>query len=117
MATTAASACPAGAVSADMLGAAQSATVVLHDPKFTMPAEVVARLQANGARVIALDTDPVRMWRTGVGELLAHPDTRLFGLTRWADYLIVKGLAAESRRYARHEQLHAQSGQFTWLIA
>mgnify|MGYP006294289999 CR=1 FL=1 len=43
--------------------------------------------------------------------------TRLFGVTRWSDYLIVKGLAAETRRHTRHEQHHAESGHFTWLIA
>jgi len=112
-----AAATPAGAVSVETLGAAQSATVVLHDPKLPMPADVAARLTANGARIIALDGDPVRLWRTEVGAVLRRPDTRLFGLTRWADYLIVKGLAAESRRHTRHEQLHPETGQLTWLIA
>ncbi len=108
----------AGAATAlDTLAAAQSASVVLHDPRIPMSREVAARLTANGARIIALDGDAVRLWRTEVGTLLARPDTRLFGLTRWADYLIVKGLAAESRRHTRHEQHHAEGGHFTWLIA
>jgi hypothetical protein len=108
----------AGAATAlDTLAAAQSASVVLHDPRIPLSAERAARLTANGARIIQLDGDAVRLWRPEIGALLARPDTRLFGLTRWADYLIVKGLAAESRRHTRHEQHHAEGGHFTWLIA
>lgn len=108
------------APAATLLGseaAAASATVVLHDPRIPLPADVAARLKANGAQLIPLGDDPVRLWRTEVGALLAKPDTRLFGVTRWADYLIVKGLAAETRRHTRHEQHHVESGHFTWLIA
>ncbi|MEN9704794.1 MAG: hypothetical protein RLZZ393_673 [Pseudomonadota bacterium] len=103
-----------------MLGApeaAGAATVILHDSRIPLPADVAARLQANGAQVITLGDDPVRLWRTEVGAVLRKPDTRLFGVTRWSDYLIVRGLAAESRRHARHEQHHPESGHFTWLIA
>jgi hypothetical protein len=102
---------------ADQLTAAASASVVLHDPRIALPQDVASRLAANGARIIALTDDPVRMWRAEVGALLRRPDTRLFGVTRWADYLIVRGLAAESRRHTRHEQHHAESEHFTWLIA
>jgi hypothetical protein len=102
---------------AQTLAAARSASVVLHDPRIPMSAAVAESLRANGAQLITLDGDPVRLWRSEVGRLLAQPGTRLFGLTRWADYLIVKGLAAETRRHTRHEQLHADSGHFTWLIA
>jgi hypothetical protein len=102
---------------ADQLAAAASASVVLHDPRIPLPQDVAERLAANGTRVIALDGDPVRQWRTDVGEVLRRPDTRLFGVTRWADYLIVRGLAAESRRHTCHEQHHPQTEHFTWLIA
>ena len=111
-----AAAAPAAQV-ADQLAAATSASVVLHDPRIALPGDVARRLSENGARIITLDADPVRLWRTEVGELLRRPATRLFGVTRWADYLIVRGLAAESRRHARHEQHHPQTEHFTWLIA
>ena len=101
----------------DAATAAGAASVVLVDPTLPMPAEVAERLRQNGARVIELGDDPVRMWRSEAGALLAHPGTRLFGYTRWADFLIVRGLAAESRRHVRHEQLHEAQGHFTWLIA
>ena len=112
-----ASANAGGVSAAQQLTAADSASVVLHDPSLPMPEDVARRLQANGARIIRLDDDPVRMWRQELGAVLRHPDTKLFGLTRWADYLIVRGLAAESRRHTRFEQLHPETGHFTWLIA
>ncbi len=91
--------------------------MVLHDKRITMDPAVAQRLAGNGAQVIALTDDPVRMWRSEVGELLKQPGTRLFGVTLWADYLIVRGLAAESRRHVRHERHDAEAGTFTWLIA
>ena len=108
---------PAAVQVADQLAAATSASVVLHDPRIALPDDVARRLAENGARIITLDADPVRLWRTEVGELLRRPDTRLFGVTRWADFLIVRGLAAESRRHTRHEQHHPGTEHFTWLIA
>ena len=112
-----ASAAPTAVQAVDQMTAATSASVVLHDPRIALPGDVAKRLAQNGARIITLDADPVRLWRTEVGALLRRPDTRLFGVTRWADYLIVRGLAAESRRHTRHEQHHPGSEHFTWLIA
>jgi hypothetical protein len=108
---------PGAVQAAGQLAAAASASVVLHDPRIALPEDVAEGLAANGARIITLGDDPVRLWRTEVGALLRRPDTRLFGVTRWADYLIVRGLAAESRRHTRHEQHHPGTGHFTWLIA
>jgi hypothetical protein len=99
------------------LDAASRASVVLHDRRIVMDPAIAQRLAGNGARVIALTDDPVRLWRSEVGALLQQPDTRLFGVTLWADYLIVRGLAAESRRHVRHESHDPQAGTFTWLIA
>lgn len=100
-----------------MLQAASKASVVLHDPRLVLDDAVVARLQAAGASFIALTTDPVRQWRGAQRDLLAARDTRLFGVTRWPDFLIVRGLAAETRRRVRHESLDPATGVMTWLIA
>jgi hypothetical protein len=97
--------------------AASRASVVLHDPRLVIDAQVASRLETAGARFIALTDDPVRQWRGTQRELLAHRDTRLFGVTRWPDFLIVRGLAAETRRLVRHERLDPASGVMTWLIA
>jgi hypothetical protein len=93
------------------------ASVVLRDPRLALPADVAARLAANGARVITLAGDPVRFWRSPEAELLRQPGTRLHGLTRWTDFLIFRGLAAETRRHVRYERLHPETDAFTWLIS
>ena len=113
----AAHAAPASTSAAASLLAASKASVVLHDPRLTLDANVVARLAAAGARFIPLTADPVRQWRGAQRELLADRDTRLFGVTRWPDFLIVRGLAAETRRLVRHESLDPATGVMTWLIA
>lgn len=97
--------------------AASKATVVLHDPRLKLDPQITARLEAAGARFIALTGDPVRQWRGLQRGLLADRDTRLYGVTRWPDFLIVRGLAAESRRLVRHENLDPATGVMTWLIA
>lgn len=93
------------------------ASVVLHDPRIALEAGLVQRFVAEGTCVIPLEEDPVRLWRSEVGALLREPGTRLLGITRWADLLIVRGLAAETRRHLRYEKLDEQAGTFTWLIA
>ena len=105
-----------GGVTGDDGVAAQGAAVVLRDPRLALPDDVAARLAANGARVITLQGDPVHFWRSDAAEELRRPGTRLHGLTRWADFLIFRGLAAETRRYVRYERLHPESDAFTWLI-
>ena len=44
-----------------------------------------------GQRLLALDQDPVRMWRTH----LAGRRSPVRGLTRWSDYLVLRGMAEE----------------------
>jgi hypothetical protein len=101
----------------EMKDAAAYATVILHDPRVPIDATVQAQLTRNGARHIALTDDPVRLWRGDLKALLSHPGTRLFGVTLWADFLIVRGLAAESRRHVQFERLEPTTGTITFLIA
>lgn len=95
---------------------APRASVVLHDPRIPMPPEVRRRLDANGARIVALEGDPVWFWRSKTAEQLRNPATQLLGVTGWADLLVFRGLAAETRRHLRYERL-ASGGTFVWLIA
>lgn len=119
----ASSAAAAGAIGAPLAQAGAAidmpagVSVLLHDRRIGLDEALVQRLTREGTRVIALDDDPVQMWRGELGTLLRDPRTRLFGISRWADLLIVRGLAAETRRHLRHEQLDAEGGTFTWLIA
>ena len=105
------------AATSNALQAASKATVVLHDPRLAIDPQMVARLSASDAQFIALHADPVRQWRGTQAKLLADRNTRLFGVTRWPDFLIVRGLAAESRRRVRHESLDPATGVMTWLIS
>lgn len=91
--------------------------VVLHDPRILMPAEVASRLGANGARTIALKGDPVWFWRSKAGAPVRDPATTLLGVTGWAELLVFRGLAAETRRHLRYEKLNASTGTFIWLVA
>ncbi|MEO8309366.1 MAG: hypothetical protein ABI616_15125 [Pseudomonadota bacterium] len=117
VATASGLAAAANSVPVATVEAAGRASVVLHDPRLPLDPVVMRRLEANGARIIALDDDPVRMWRSEIGTLLQQRDTRLFGMTRWADLLIVRGLAAESRRHLQYEYHDEARDCFTWLIA
>lgn len=96
---------------------AQAGVVVLHDPRIALPADIAGRLAANGARLVPLEGDVVRLWRGELAAVLGDPATRLLGVTRWPELLIVRGLAAESRRHLRHEQFDPGSASFIWLIA
>jgi hypothetical protein len=91
--------------------------VVLQDGRIQLDPAIVKRLFVSGVEVIPLTEDPVRLWRSDAGELLRRPETRLLGVTGWADYLMVRGLAAESRRHVRSEHHDPANGTFTWLIA
>jgi hypothetical protein len=97
--------------------AGQGDLVVLQDPRLPLPQEVRRQLGANGARVIALAADPVRMWRGEQAGLLGSRATRLLGVTTWPTFLMVRGLAEESGRRVREQRLDTVSGAMVWLIA
>jgi hypothetical protein len=88
-------------------------TVLLHDRRVTSDATFIDRVQA---RVIVLGDDPVRQWRDESADWLTR-DARLMGITRWPDFLMLRGLAAESRRHVRFASPVSEAGVLTWLIA
>jgi hypothetical protein len=62
-------------------------------------------LAAAGCATLALSDDPVRQWRDGLGRLLDE-GFLLLGLGNWTDYSILRGLAAEQRRFPLLEMQH-----------
>jgi hypothetical protein len=96
---------------------APSASVVLHDPRMSVPPEVLGRLNGNGAITITLAGDPVWFWRSAAGSPLRDPAATLLGVTGWPDLLVFRVLAAETRRHLRYERLDAATGAFIWMIA
>ena len=93
------------------------ATVALQDRRFVLPDSTRARLAANGVRLLDLEGDLVRMWRGEHAELLSARATRLLGVTPWIEFLVVRGLAAESRRRVRYERYDVATDCIVWLIA
>lgn len=103
----------AAAAAVAATAAARGPAVIVHDPAFTVPADFTAGLAAT---VVALNADPVRLWRDGLKTLVAGRSA-LYGLTLWADLLIFQGLAAELRRHVRVVRQEARTGRFAWMIA
>lgn len=93
------------------------ATVVLQDRRLELPADVLERLAGGDLRLLTLQADPVRMWRGEHAELLARRDTRLLGVTPWIEFVMIRGLAAESRRRVRYQRYDEASDAMVWLIA
>lgn len=104
-------------VTADLPATDDGTTVVLQDRRLPLPEEVRARLDAGGSRLLTLDPDPVRMWRGEHAPLLQGAGTRLLGVTPWIEFVMIRGLAAESRRLVRYQRFDADSNAVVWLIA
>lgn len=96
---------------------AGATTVILQDPRHVLPEATRRQLATNDAQLIALAADPVRQWRGESATLLAARSTRLLGITRWPEFLMVRGLAEESGRRVRYQRLDAATGVIVWLIA
>lgn len=97
--------------------AAHQPMVVLQDRRMLLPDDARLRLEAQGMHVLTLEADPVRMWRGTHAALLDSPRTRLLGVTPWIEFVMVRGLAAESRRRVRHQRFDARRDAMVWVIA
>ncbi|HWL61451.1 MAG TPA: hypothetical protein VNQ32_01520 [Steroidobacteraceae bacterium] len=91
-------------------------TVILQDRRVLLPEDLRARL-GGSTRVLQLEADPVRMWRGEHAPLLGDPTTRLVGITPWIEFVMIQGLAAESRRRVRYQRHDAGADAMVWLIA
>jgi hypothetical protein len=117
VAATAAAAGSPVAAQVGLWALAPKAAVILHDPRIPMPPDVRRRIEANGTQMITLEGDPVWFWRSAAAAQVRDPATTLMGVTGWAELLVFRGLAAETRRHLRHEKLDAATGTFVWLVA
>lgn len=64
-------------------------------------------LSATGIHAVALTDDPVRQWRKSLSQMAAEKGMPVMGLSNWADYLMISGLAAEQRKHVMLELQHA----------
>lgn len=71
-------------------------------------AAFAAEFDAAGYATLALTDDPVRQWRDGLGRLVRDDNILMLGLTNWSDYLMLRGLAAEERRFPLFESQQAK---------
>lgn len=78
--------------------------LVLYQPHDTHAMAFADELAAAGFSTFALTDDPVRLWRDGLGRLVIDEQFVLLGLSNWADYSMLRGLAAEYRRFPQLER-------------
>lgn len=82
-----------------------AAGILLFDA--TSPEARALARQAHGQRLVALEGDPVRLWR----DHLADASGPVGGITRWSDYLLLRDLAAERGLRIRDEERVALPGK------
>jgi hypothetical protein len=72
-------------------------------------------MHRQGARLAALGHDVVRQWRDELQHLVVEQRYQLMGRTGYADWFILRGLAAEHRLFPLHEHQPTASS-FDWVI-
>jgi hypothetical protein len=118
-ATAAAMRSQSSPVGPDVTGAdvAAGRTVILQDRRLELPHDLRERLEQDGAALLTLEPDPVRMWRGEHAALLQDQGSRLMGVTPWIEFVMIRGLAAESRKLVRYQRFDAAADAVVWLIA
>ena len=106
---------PVLAEATDMRPSTRTALIV--DPRLQLSESSLQPMRANGTVVLQLAGDVVRFWQSDACAILREPGTRILGLTRWSDLLVLRGLAAETRRHLRHEAPDQASGAIAWMIS
>ena len=72
-------------------------------------------MQEQGIRTVELGDDVVRQWRDELQPLVVEQRFQILGRTGYADYFILRGLAAEHRLFPQHEHQPSQYN-FDWII-
>lgn len=81
--------------------------LVAFRPELAESVRFASELTAAGFTSFVIGPDPMRAWRDGLGSRLAEGDAELWGLTGWTDYLVLRSLAYEVRRYPRYLGQHS----------
>jgi hypothetical protein len=97
------------------LASNQPKAIVLYQPHDEASVAYALQQQAAGMATLALSNDVVRQWRDQLQALVINEGYRLHGRTAYADYFMLRGLAAEHRLHTQPEQQYA-SGSFDWVI-
>jgi hypothetical protein len=88
--------------------------LVMYQPHDAHATAFTDELAAAGFSTLALTDDPVRQWRDGLGRLVCDENFVLLGLSNWSDYSIMRGLAAEHRRFPLLERQQRKLAGTAW---
>jgi hypothetical protein len=106
---------PLGALAAgDTRKLAARPALVLYQPHDAHAAAFADELAAAGFATLALTDDAVRQWRDGLGRLVVEENFVLLGLSNWTDYSVLRGLAAEYRRFPMLERQQGRMAGTAW---
>ena len=110
-----------GAVAVATLGTATAAsagdnhTLVLYRPEDAESRAFAEAMHNKGMLTVALGNDVVRQWRDELQALVVQQGCKMMGRTGYADYFLLRGLAAEHRIFPHHEQQPTRYS-FDWVI-
>ena len=88
-------------------GLVSGKAMVLYRDTDRQARQFAAVFAAAGLPVLALALDPVRQWRDGLGQQIRDQGLMVVGMGNWADYCVVRGLAAEQRCLPLLEMQHS----------
>ena len=88
--------------------------LVLHQAHDTHAVAFANEFARAGFATLALTDDPVRQWRDGLARLALEERFVLLGLGNWSDYVVLRGLTAEQRRYPMFELQLRRMADSAW---
>ncbi len=100
---------------ATVADAGDSRTLVLYRPEDAESRTFAAAMHSKGMLTVALGDDVVRQWRDELQTLVVQQHYKMMGRTGYADYFMLRGLAAEHRIFPQHEQQPTHHS-FDWVI-
>ena len=110
-----------GAVAVATLGTATAASagdtriLVVYRPEDAESRAFAEAMYSKGMQTVALGNDVVRQWRDELHTLVVQQGYKMMGRTGYADYFLLRGLAAEHRLFPQHEQQPTHYS-FDWVI-
>ena len=109
------SAAALAAIAPTDVNATDSRALVFYRAEDAVSVEFAAAMQSKGMRAVALTDDVVRQWRDELQSLVVDHGYKMLGRTGYADYFLLRGLAAEHRIFPLHEQ-QPSPHSFDWVI-
>lgn len=91
--------------------------LVLYRQDAAAAAGFATTLAEAGIETQRLEQDVVQQWRTGLGRRFVERKQLLLGLGDWNDYCLLRGLAAECRRFPLLELQHPAGGDAVWAAS